>query len=94
MNGKALPARPGVMDGGEYGNRTQFGGPLGQENLYQRSPQLGGSPRMNHGSPQQQNRSVDGVDGGTVLEGYREEIMNGFAGEKARYNPVSPVISL
>ena len=92
MNGKALPARPGVMDE-DYGNRTQFGGPLGgQENSYQRGPRKAaspqtGSPRLN--SPAQNGRNIDGVNGHTVLEGYRDEIMNGFEGEKARYNPVS-----
>ena len=80
------------MDG-EYGNRTQFGGPLGgQENSYQRSPRMGGSPMMGsprlNGPPAQTVRTVDGVTGRTVLEGYRDDIMNGFAGETARYNPV------
>jgi len=92
MNGKSLPARPGMMDGG-YGNRPQFGGPLGgQENSYQQSPRMGGNPGMGsprlNGAAAQNGRTVDGVNGHTVLEGYRNDIMTGFSGEKARYNPV------
>jgi len=98
MNGKALPARPGAMDG-EYGNRTQFGGPLGgQVNSYQQSPQMGASSRMEsprlNGGPAQTGRQVDGVNGRTLLEGYRDDIINGFPGEKARYNPVGNMSGL
>jgi len=31
--------------------------------------------------------------GKVVLEGYQGEVLNGFAGEKARYNPVSFSVS-
>ena len=92
MNGKALPVRPGMMDG-DYGSRTQFGGPLGgggQENSYQRGPRMG-SPRQNGSPGYSSGRTADGANGRALLEGYRDDIMNGFAGEKARYNPVGNV---
>ncbi|KAG9243789.1 Up-regulated during septation-domain-containing protein [Calycina marina] len=38
-------------------------------------------------SPTQKH--VDGINGQTVLEGYREELMNSFASQMARYNPLN-----
>jgi hypothetical protein len=88
MNGKALPPRPGTRDGPYSNSQGQFGGPLGQQNGYQVY-----SPKPANVSPtstrNRENISPQSPNGAVMLEGYRNDIMNGFEGEKARYNPVS-----
>ena len=52
----------------------------------------GGSPAINGaqfgGRNAYENRPVEGPNGASILDGYRNEIMNGFEG-KPRFNPVS-----
>lgn len=90
MNGKALPPRPGTRDGPYSNPQGQFGGPLGQQNGYQPY----NSPRQANTSPTKmrnmENYSPQSPNGAVILEGYRNDIMNGFQGEKARYNPMNP----
>jgi len=82
MNGKALPPRPGTRDG-PFSNSSQgqFGGPLGgQQNGYSA---YNTSPT----NARRENTSSQSPSGAVILEGYRNDIMNGFD-EKPRYNPV------
>lgn len=78
--GKALPLRPSA-DLGYKGGQGEHGLPLqkgyrNDENTEQRS--YGGQ----RGHSQEPNGRV-------ILEGYRNDIMNGFEAPKPRYNPVS-----
>jgi hypothetical protein len=84
MNGapparKALPSRPSQDSGysGVNGGQNAYG----NENL---DPRSYGSAKTRGGGSQEPN-------GRMVLEGYRKDIINGFEGEKPRYNPVSTV---
>lgn len=88
MNTKALPPRPGTRDGPYSKFQEQFGGPLVQQN----DPQLYDLSQSNASSTNARNKemySTQGPNGAVILEGYRDDIMNGFQGEKPRYNPVS-----
>jgi len=88
MNGKALPPRPG-SDGYSNGLQTQFGGPLGeQQNGYkENNSRLAVSPLVQNGR-KQSGASPISPSRAVVLDGYRNEIMNGFAVSNPRYNPV------
>jgi hypothetical protein len=80
---KALPARP--SQDLEYGGSqslnggAQYGGQNGYEN---RSGPLNVDMRK---------PSVQGPNGAVILDGYRDEIINGFEG-KPRFNPVSTAL--
>lgn len=76
MMRKALPPRPSQDLG--YGG-AQFGG----QNGYERPGTSSGNGRK--------GPSVQGPNGAVILDGYRNEIMNGFEG-KPRYNPVSTTL--
>ncbi len=81
MNGKALPTRSSQDLG--YNGQGGYGGAqngYGKENM---------SPTSYRSSKQYGRARGPELNGRTVLEGYRPDIMNGFEGEKPRYNPVS-----
>lgn len=88
MNGKVLPQRPGTREGSYSNPQGQFGGPLvQQQNGYQPY-----SPRKADASPtisRKQNFGPQSPSRAVILDGYRNDIMSEFQGEKARYNPVS-----
>jgi hypothetical protein len=73
---KPLPPRPSQDLG--YGG-AQSGGQNGYENR----------PGTSDGNVRKP--SIQGPNGAVILEGYRNEIMNGFEG-KPRFNPVSTVL--
>lgn len=77
--GKALPARP--SQDMEYGNQGGYGR---AQNGYNENvdPRNYGPPTLNG------RKGIPEPNGRVVLEGYRNDIINGFE-EKARYNPVS-----
>lgn len=80
---KALPPRPS-QDLGYGGSPPLNGGTLaGGQNGYENRP---GTSNGNMRKP-----SVQGPNGAAILDGYRNEIMNGFEG-KPRYNPVSTTL--
>jgi hypothetical protein len=89
MNGtppsrKALPPRPSA-DLGYRGGQGDFGMPQkGYRNDENANPRSYGIPAQNG----QRVRSPE-PNGRVVLEGYRNEIMNGFEVPKPPYNPVS-----
>lgn len=80
--GKALPQRPSqeAYRGGQGG----YGGQNGYRN------EVNADPR-NYGATAQSGRKGGPPDpnGRIILEGYRDDILNGFEGPKPRYNPVS-----
>lgn len=51
-----------------------------------------GSSREGRGSSRADKYEVQPPDSSIVLEGYREDILNGFEEPQARYNPVSYTI--
>lgn len=74
---KPLPSRTGqdLGYGGGYGGPNRYGNENANPNSYGfAKPKSGGSLEPN---------------GRIILEGYRKDIVNGFEGEKLRYNPVS-----
>jgi hypothetical protein len=84
MNGKALPRRPSPDEYGIQLSKSRYG-----------SPQIGidtsrtGSPQVGYDSRQQTGRmNVPNPNNGVILEGYRKDIITGFAGEAPRFNPV------
>lgn len=84
MNGirKALPPRPSQDLG--YGDSALNGGArFGGQNGYENRPGTS--------NESMRNPSLQGVNGAVILDGYRNEIMNGFEG-KPRFNPVSIVM--
>lgn len=84
MNGmrKALPPRPS-QDLGYGGSPSLNGGAqFGGQNGYENRP---GTSNGNMRKP-----PLQGPNGAVILDGYRNEIMNGFEG-KPRFNPVSIV---
>jgi hypothetical protein len=89
MNGtppsrKALPPRPSA-DLGYRGGQGEYGMPQkGYKNDENAEPRGYGAQGQNG----QRARSPE-PNGRAVLEGYRNEIMNGFEAPKQRYNPVS-----
>ena len=86
MNGtppsrKALPPRPSA----DLGYRGEYGMPQkGYRNDENADPRSFGAPAQNG----QRGRSPE-PNGRVVLDGYRNEIMNGFEEPKPPYNPVS-----
>jgi hypothetical protein len=79
--GKPLPSRPSQ----DIGYGSGGGGPSNGNRKEGSSQQTyAPSPRMNErmGGPMEPS-------GRTVLEGYRQDIANGFEAERPRYNPVS-----
>ncbi|KAN0090509.1 Up-regulated During Septation domain containing protein [Hyaloscypha variabilis] len=90
MNGtppsrKALPPRPSA-DLGYRGGQGDFGMPQkGYRNDENANPRSYGIPAQNG----QRVRSPE-PNGRVVLEGYRNEIMNGFEVPKPPYNPLNP----
>lgn len=82
MNGKTLATRPGSV-----GYLNGYGGALQeQQNGYTDSvPRLAVKP-----PPLKPNGvSLTSPNGAVALKGYENEIIDGFAGAKPRYNPVS-----
>lgn len=78
---KALPPRPSQENNAySSGGGGQFGGPLGSPG--QNGYGSGGGMSNGRSGPMS-------PDGRTILEGYRNDIITGFEGEKPRYNPVS-----
>jgi hypothetical protein len=89
MSGKALPPRPGSgSDGYSTGMQAQYGGSLrDQQNGYEENnPRLAGKPLLQNGRSQ---NGANPYSGAVALEGYKQEITDGFAGSKPRHNPVS-----
>jgi hypothetical protein len=89
MNGtppsrKALPPRPSA-DLGYRGGQGEYGMPQkgyrSDENV---KPKAYGAPGQNG-----QRAGPQEPKGRVVLEGYREDIVNGFEASKSRFNPVS-----
>ena len=83
--GKALPPRPSA-DLGYKAGQGEYGLPLQKgyrhdENSEQRSY---GAQDQNR----QRGRSQE-PNGRVILEGYRNDMMNGYEAPKPRYNPVS-----
>lgn len=77
---KPLPSRPSqdLGYGAGYGGQNRYG----NENT---NPKSYGSAKPKSGRPLEPNGRI-------ILEGYRKDIVNGFEGEKPRYNPVSKSI--
>lgn len=82
--GKALPPRPSADLGYREGQGTYGGGQNGYKNVENANPQSYDAPKQDgpRGGSQEPNGRI-------VLEGYRNEIMNGFETPKPPYNPVS-----
>jgi hypothetical protein len=83
--GKALPPRPSADLGYRGGGQGEYGVP---QKAYRNDENA--EPRS-YGTPAQKGprgRSQE-PNGRVVLEGYRNDIMNGFEAPKPRYNPVS-----
>jgi hypothetical protein len=87
MGGKMLPhiLSPGVG----YGNGPRNDSPAGYDSGIQ-SAQRGPDLRpQTSGRIDFQKMDLQGPNDAVILEGYRNDIMNGFEGEKPLYNPVS-----
>jgi hypothetical protein len=85
--GKALPPRPSA-DLGYREGQGKYGGGQKAQNGYRNdenaNPRSYEAPKPNgpRGASQEPNARI-------ILEGYRNEIMNGFESPKPQYNPVS-----
>jgi hypothetical protein len=84
--GKALPPRPSADLGYREGPKWYGSGLNGYKDDENANLRSYDAPKQNgpRGGSQE-------LDGRIALDGYRNEIMNGFETPKPRYNPVSSV---
>jgi len=76
----------------------RYGGPVGGNGVSQQSLGNGRGSRdyQRNGSTSAasgRKPSMPGPNGSIILEGYRDELTNGFEGDKPRYNAVSKFAS-
>jgi hypothetical protein len=82
--GKALPPRPSADLGYRGGQGGYDAGQNGYRNDENAEPRSYGAQVQNG-----QRGGAQEPSGRVILEGYREDIMNGFEAPKSMFNPVS-----